>query len=226
MVERVGEGGTTVVVVDTGPDLREQLLSAAVTRIDGVVFTHDHADHVHGIDDLRPITMVMRQRIACFADPPTSATLMSRFGYCFASPTGSEYPAILGLTEIEHGRAFTIDGPGGPIDILPAPVFHGGSYIALSYRFNNFLYCPDIKRIYDDYAGVFEGLDLLVLDALRHAPHPTHFNLAEALALIDRVKPRRAILTNLHTDLDFRTLAASLPAGVEPAYDGLVAETP
>lgn len=223
LVERPGPAGSTQVLVDTSPDLRDQLLGAGVTRLDAVLFTHDHADHTHGIDDLRPLVIHMRRRVPVYADEATEAVLGRRFGYCFASPPGSDYPPILYLRPLRAGSAVAIDGPGGVVEATPFQVRHGQTG-ALGFRFGDLAYVPDVSRLPDESFGSLSNLDVLVLDALRHTPHPTHFSVSEALGLIERVRPRRAVLTNLHTDLDYDQLVRALPGGVVPAFDGMKLE--
>jgi phosphoribosyl 1,2-cyclic phosphate phosphodiesterase len=220
LVERTGPAGTTSVLVDTSPDLRQQLLDAGVTRLDAVLFTHDHADHVHGIDDLRPLVIHMRKRTPIYADARTSRVLNDRFGYCFRAPPGSEYPPILDEHRIEAGHPVTIEGPGGAITGLPFEMMHGSSK-ALGFRFGDLAYASDVSEMPDESMPALVCLDMLILDALRYAPHPTHFSVAEALTLIERVKPRRAVLTNLHTDVDYDRLAQEVPDHVTPAFDGM-----
>ncbi|GJD89275.1 MULTISPECIES: MBL fold metallo-hydrolase [Methylobacterium] len=227
LAERREAGGTTRVLVDTSPDLREQLLDAEVRRLDAVLFTHAHADHTHGIDDLRPLVIQMRARIPVYADAITRALLTARFGYCFETPPGSAYPPILDLRPLDERvrpldeRAETaIAGEGGRLAAEALPVEHGNE-AALGFRFGPAAYMPDVSLIPEPVEARLRGLDLLIIDALRETPHPTHYSVTDALALIERVRPRRAVLTNLHTDLDYRTLAARLPAGVVPAHDGL-----
>jgi phosphoribosyl 1,2-cyclic phosphate phosphodiesterase len=221
LVEQTGPGGTTTILIDTGPDLRGQLLSAGVTRLDGVLYTHDHADHTHGIDDVRPLAIHMRRRIDAYADEVTSDLLVRRFGYCFASPPGSDYPPILNLKPLAAHEPLAIEGPGGAITAQPFPVMHGAGYQSFGFRFKNILYCPDINILIEESERYFEACDLIILDALRFTRHPTHFSVDEALAVIDRYKPRQAVLTNLHSDLDYEALSVRLPPGVVPAYDGL-----
>jgi phosphoribosyl 1,2-cyclic phosphate phosphodiesterase len=222
-VEKTCENKTTSVLVDTTPDLRDQLLSANVKRLDAVLFTHEHADHIHGIDDLRPLAIVMHHRIPVYADRVTSELLQMRFGYCFQTPAGSSYPPILTMNHLEAGRPAAISGPGGSIDAVPFRMVHG-DIDALGFRFGNIAYAPDVSTMPAESLRHFEGLEVLILDALRYTPHPTHFSVSEALAFIEHVKPRRAILTNLHTDLDYETLRGELPANVEPAFDGMQIE--
>ena len=226
LVERTAPGGaTTSVLIDTTPDLRDQLLGADVRRLDAVLYTHEHADHIHGIDDLRPLVILMRRRIPVYADRMTSEVLQMRFGYCFQSPAGSSYPPILDMLHLEHGSTTVVAGPGGPVEALPFRMVHG-DIDALGFRFGRIAYAPDVSQMPEESFRYLEDLDVLILDALRYAPHPTHFSVSEALEVIDRVKPKRAILTNLHTDLDYETLSRELPPGVEPAYDGLQIEGP
>ncbi len=223
LVERQGAHGTTTVLVDTTPDLRDQLIGADVRRLDGVIYTHEHADHTHGIDDLRPLAIVMRRRVPVYMDEATGAMMETRFGYCFRTPPGSQYPPILEARPMAAGRPVAIDGPGGVVEALPFRMVHG-DIDALGLRFGDVVYAPDVSHIPDESLHHFEGLATLIVDALRHTPHPSHFSLSEALALIERVRPRRAILTNLHTDLDYETLRSEIPAHVEPAYDGLTVD--
>jgi phosphoribosyl 1,2-cyclic phosphate phosphodiesterase len=219
LVERSGEAGTTRVLIDTPPDLRNQLLAADVGLLDGVVFTHPHADHIHGIDDLRTVVHNRGSRLPVWADAETTEVLISRFAYVFVQPPGSLYPPILDLKAID-GSPFTVEGAGGPLSFRPVRVEHG-RIEALGFRIDGLAYLPDVSAIPDDAWPALEGLDLWVLDALRRKPHPTHAHLAQSLAWIARAAPRRAVLTNMHNDLDYRTLAAELPEGVEPAYDGM-----
>jgi phosphoribosyl 1,2-cyclic phosphate phosphodiesterase len=220
LVERVGEAGTTTVLVDTSPDLREQLLDAGVRRLDAVLFTHEHADHTHGIDDLRPLVIHMRRRIPIYADHATGEMLGVRFGYCFHAPAGSDYPPILTEHRIRAGVPVDIDGPGGVLTGLPFMLQHGKGE-ALGFRFGDFAYVNDVSAVPEDSVPVLSGLRIAVVDALRHTPHPTHFSVSEALAFIERIRPQHAILTNMHTDVDYAELAAQLPPNVEPAFDGM-----
>jgi phosphoribosyl 1,2-cyclic phosphate phosphodiesterase len=220
LVERTGPSGTTRLLVDTSPDVREQLLDADVTDLDAVLFTHSHADHTHGIDDLRPLVIHNHRRMDVWADSATAADLRERFGYCFATPPGSGYPPILTEHRVIPGEPLRVDGAGGAVEALPFDVEHGDT-TALGYRFGGIAYTPDLNAIPDAAMPVLSGLDVWIVDALRPKPHPSHFSLAEALAWIERLKPRRAVLTNLHSDLDYRALAASLPAHIVPAFDGM-----
>jgi len=218
LVEKTGPQGITRVLVDCTPDLREQLLDAKVDRLDGVLITHEHADHTHGIDDLRPLFVHMRKRVDIWLDEPTSAALNARFGYCFKTPPGSEYPPILTEHRLTPGQPVTINGQGGAIEVLPVLQNHG-DIASLGFRFGNVAYSADIKALPRDSISAMAGLDVWIVDALRKSPHPSHFNLDEALDWIGRIKPKRAILTNLHTDMDYAELRAFLPTHVEPGHD-------
>jgi phosphoribosyl 1,2-cyclic phosphate phosphodiesterase len=155
-----------------------------------------------------------------YADESTLDRLKQAFGYCFATPDGSSYPPILRAHLIEAGAELTIDGPGGPIALMPFLQVHG-DISSLGFRIGDVAYSPDVSRLDDRATPYLEGLAVWILDALRYKPHPSHFSVAEALEWIDRQKPLRAILTHMHVDLDYATLERTLPAGVEPAYDGL-----
>ena len=223
LVERSGPSGTTTVLVDTAPDLRNQLLAAGVGRLDGVIYTHAHADHVHGIDDLRMIVFNMRNRLQVWADGDTQDDLINRFAYAFVQPKGSPYPPILELNTIDGDTV--IDGPGGPITFAPFKVGHG-SIDALGFRIAGLAYLPDVAVIPDDAWPLLNGLDCWIVDALRRDPHPTHSHLENTLAWIDRVAPKRAVLTNMHIDLDYDTVMAETPDHIEPAYDGMTITLP
>jgi len=223
LIERETEDGVTRVLIDTSPDLRAQLLDAGVGALDAVVYTHSHADHVHGIDDLRMIVFNMRQRLPVHADGDTQNALYSRFGYAFMQPEDSPYPPILDMHTIEG--PFEIGGDGGTIPLVPFRVGHG-SIDALGFRVGDLAYLPDVAEIPDDAWPTLAGLDCWVLDALRRTPHPTHAHLDLALEWIARAAPRRAVLTNMHIDLDYATVADETPAHVTPAFDGMVIRYP
>lgn len=221
LLERIGAEGTTRVLIDTSPDMRAQLLDAGIGELDAVVYTHSHADHVHGIDDLRMIVFNTRKRLQVWADSATQDALLSRFGYAFVQPAGSPYPPILDLNTI-HGP-FAIEGAGGALELTPFRVDHG-SMDALGFRVGGLAYLPDVIRIYEPSWPVLEGLECFIIDALRYKPHPTHAHVGLALEWIERLAPRRAVLTNLHIDLDHDVLEAETPAHVAAAYDGMVLE--
>jgi len=223
LVERGNANGRTRVLVDTSPDLREQLLDADVDWLDGVLYTHEHADHIHGIDDLRGLFLHRHRRVDVYLDEPTYQVVYSRFGYCFVQPPGSNYPPILTEHRIHSRKPVTIEGAGGPITALPFLQDHG-DIASLGFRFGNAAYSSDVRDLAPESVAALAGLDLWIVDALRYTPHPSHFSVNEALAWIARIAPRRAILTNLHTDLDYEELRARLPPHVEPAFDGLKVE--
>jgi phosphoribosyl 1,2-cyclic phosphate phosphodiesterase len=221
LVRRLGQGAEveTTAIVDTSPDLRLQTAQAGAKRLDGILLTHDHADQVHGIDDVRAFFIRQRAKIACHMDRETDASMMRRFGYIF-EPEGG-YPAICERRAIPaHGRAWQVDGPSGAIPVTTFDQDHG-AVRSVGYRFGDVAYSSDVVNLDEAAFATLAGLDVWIVDALRYRPHPTHAHLARALEWIDRLKPRRAILTNLHIDLDYATLRAELPSGVEPGYDGL-----
>jgi phosphoribosyl 1,2-cyclic phosphate phosphodiesterase len=222
LVERFGSGVTTV-LVDTSPDLREQLIDVGVRRLDGVLMTHPHADHTHGIDDLRPLWLTGGQRIDIHMDEPTSLIVKRGFSYIFQTPEGSSYPPIAVDLRLAAGRPCRIEGAGGAVEAVPFDLDHG-DINALGFRFGGLAYTPDVKRIPEASRPFLEGLEVWIIDALRYRPHPSHFSLDDALKEIGAMRPRRAILTNLHTDLDYETLRQRLPAHVIPAYDGMRVE--
>lgn len=221
LVRRRGSGPEqeTTLIVDTSPDLRLQTAEAGAKRIDAVLLTHDHADQVHGLDDVRAFFLRQRARIPCHMDAATDATLMRRFGYVFEGEGG--YPAICDRRPIPgHGTEWAVEGPSGPIPVVTFEQDHGG-VVSVGYRFGGVAYSSDVVGLDEAAFRALEGLDVWIVDALRYRPHPTHAHLERTLEWIARVKPKRAILTNLHIDLDYATLTRELPAGVEAAYDGL-----
>jgi phosphoribosyl 1,2-cyclic phosphate phosphodiesterase len=216
--------GETTVVVDTAPDLREQLIDARARRVDAVLFTHDHADQAHGIDDLRAFFLRQRARIPTFMDAETFASLHNRFGYIF-EPVGG-YPAILEAHLVpQHGTAWQVNGPGGAIPITTFDQDHG-AIRTVGYRFGDVAYSPDVRDIPDASFEALADLDVWIVDALRFAPHPTHAHVEKTLGWIERAKPRRAILTNMHIDIDYNAIRHILQDNVEPAYDGMTLEWP
>jgi len=223
LVTKTGETGTTRVLIDTSPDMRDQMLAANVREVDGVLYTHEHADHIHGIDELRAFFLNQRARVQVWADEPTGQMLMSRFAYCFYAAPGSDYPPILDLHRLVAGQMVNIAGAGGAIAALPFTVHHG-NIEALGFRIGNAAYTPDLNGVPEASLAALQGLDLWIVDALKRTPHPSHLSLPETLDWIDRIKPRRAIITNMHIDMDFDTLRRELPAHVEPAWDGMDVE--
>lgn len=214
----------TTVLIDTSPDMREQLLDAEVKRLEAVLFTHDHADQTHGIDDVRALVIRNRAQIKAYMDEATHKTLFPKFRYAFEGQGG--YPAIFDLQpRIEAYQSLTVSGPGGDLEALPLDQEHGWIR-SLGFKFGKIGYCNDVSALPDQTLAELGGLDLLVMDALRYTPHPTHANLDQALEWIERLKPKRAVLTNLHVDLDYQTLVRDLPDGVEPGFDGWSYEAP
>ncbi|MGE3919244.1 MAG: MBL fold metallo-hydrolase, partial [Hyphomicrobiaceae bacterium] len=205
LVERIAGRGATRLLIDTPPDLREQLLDADISAVDGVAFTHDHADHTHGIDDLRILAFNMRRRVDVHFDEATGQSLKHRFSYCFEAPPGSSYPPILTAHDIQPPAPITINGAAGPIEAIPIPQSHGDQG-SLGFRVRDIAYSPDIGGLPDGSEELLSGLDLWIVDALRYIPHPSHFSVAQALEWIERLRPRRAILTHLHIDLDYGAL--------------------
>lgn len=220
LLERfAGNGEATRILIDTAPDLREQLLACETPRLDAVVYTHDHADQAHGIDDVRAFAIRQRQQIPVYFDVDTQRRLESRFHYIFHGAGG--YPPILAAQPaVLPLHRFTITGAGGPVDLLPVDMEHG-RIRCMGYRIGNVAYCNDVNGLPPETLDALHGLDTLVIDALRYAPHPSHAHLELTLSWIRELKPKRAILTNLHVDMDYKTLIGELPDGVEPAYDGL-----
>ena len=207
------------VLIDTGPDLRAQLLDAGVGTIDAVLYTHDHADHAHGIDDLRQVFHNMRAPVACYANVATWAVLKPRFAYVFAGT--KLYPATVAAYDLPPALEI------GPLTITHFTQGHG-NIDSLGFRITHstwtMAYSTDIKDLPESAAASLEGLDLWVVDALRRHPHPTHSHLAQTLGWIERFAPARSVLTHMDNSMDYRTLVDELPATVEPGYDGLVVD--
>jgi phosphoribosyl 1,2-cyclic phosphate phosphodiesterase len=206
-------------VVDTGPDFREQMLSANVDRLDAVLYTHDHADHTHGIDDVRQIFHSMRRPVDCYAHPATWARLRRRFDYVFDGRDG--YPP----TCIPHELPGRLDF--GSLSVSWFPQVHGNIH-SVGFRFETagraVAYSTDVNELPPEADMALQGLDLWIVDALRRYPHPTHAHLERTLGWIERYRPARAVLTHMDQSMDYATLCAELPAGVEPGYDMLVME--
>ena len=229
LVERTGhDGGRTRVLIDTSPDLREQLLDANVDWLDGVFFTHEHADHTHGIDDLRSLYIHRRRRLDLYLDEAAARVVLHRFGYCFVTPPDSEYPAIAIEHRIAPDKPITVKGAGGEIVVLPFLQDHG-DIPSLGFRFDGLAYSSDLIGLPDASLPALTDLDIWIVDALRYRPHPSHFSVDDALRWIERIDPVRAVLTNLHADLDYEVLRGKLPVHVVPGFDGMtftVAEAP
>ncbi|MEM1318260.1 MAG: MBL fold metallo-hydrolase, partial [Pseudomonadota bacterium] len=210
LIERFGTDGTTTIVVDTGPDFREQMISAGISSADGIVYTHSHADHIHGIDDLRSFVINRRERVQIWADEATSVRLHESFGYCFETPEGSNYPPILEENRITANESFTISGAGGDIELLPFEQPHG-NILSLGFRIDNVAYCSDVSALDERALPFLESLDVWVIDALQYRAHSSHLSLDQTLGWIEKLKPKRAILTHMHTPLDYDTVMAATP---------------
>jgi len=223
LIEKFGENGKTVVVVDTGPDFREQMIDTGISEADGVIYTHWHADHIHGIDDLRSFVINRRERVQIWADESTSRRLHEGFGYCFKTPEGSSYPAILQENRINPGTEIMIEGKGGPITITPYPQIHG-SIESLGFKIGTLAYSCDVSAFDERAYPHLENLDYLIVDALQYREHPSHFSLEQALECIERFKPKNAILSHMHTPLDYDRVNSETPDNVTPAFDGMVIE--
>ena len=216
LIQRFDNDNVTNVLIDTTPDMRQQLLDAKIGKLDAVIYTHEHADHLHGLDDLRMIVINMQKRLPVFASKQTKNSILERFGYAFKTPKGSPYPPILDMNDLKE--TLEIQGAGGLIKFTSFDVDHGNILVS-AIKVNNVLYTPDISKVRNDTE--LRDLDCWILDSLRYKPHPSHVNLEQALGLIDRYKPKKAILTNLHVDLDYLTLLNETPDNVVPAHDGL-----
>ena len=199
----------TSVLVDSSPDVREQLISARVGLLDAVVYTHDHADHTHGIDDLRMAAFNAKRKVDVYFDATTRASLTSRFAYCFRSNPGSDYPPILEPHDLAVGTPLRITGRGGAIEILPLDQEHG-NIRSLGLRVGNVAYCSDASGLPPETVHRLRGLDVLIIGALRYIPHPAHFTVRQALTWIERLRPKRAILTHLHIDLDYASAISAI----------------
>ena len=216
LVQRVGLNGTTNLLIDTTPDMRQQLLAADIGQLDAVIYTHEHADHLHGLDDLRMVVLNSGKRLSVYAADYTRRAVLDRFGYAFETPKGSDYPPILEMHPLT--AATQIKGNGGPIDITSFDVKHGRIYVS-ALKINNLLYTPDISAIFEGSEHQFKGLDYWIIDALRMRDHPSHFSLNDALHNIEKYNPKQAVLTNMHIDLDYDTVKGTTPDNVTPAFD-------
>jgi phosphoribosyl 1,2-cyclic phosphate phosphodiesterase len=214
----------TTVLIDTPPDLREQLVKARPPHLDAVLISHDHADQTNGFDDIRAFFLKQRRQLPVWLDEPTRRTFMRRFGYAFVSESG--YPAIVrDAGHISPLVPVVIDGPGGELEILPLEQHHGFT-TSLGFRVGPTAYSNDVVSMPEATFERLGGLSLWIVDALREKPHPSHAHLEMSLEWIARVRPRHAVLTNMHHDLDYQTLKARLPAGIEPGYDGWCSDYP
>jgi phosphoribosyl 1,2-cyclic phosphate phosphodiesterase len=212
--------GHASILIDTTPDFRQQALTAGIARVDAILFTHSHADHILGLDDIRRFNWIQGGPVACYAAATTWNDIRRTFHYAFDGVTrmGGGIPRI---------DPHVVDGPFrvNDVRVVPVPVWHGDAPI-LGFRFGSFAYLTDCNRLDEAAWALVEGVETLVIDALRDKPHTTHFTVAEALDVIARIKPRRAYMTHVSHDLGHAATSARLPAGVELAYDGLVLDVP
>ena len=221
LIEKQSTDGVTTILIDTGPDMREQLIGANVQYLDAVVLTHSHADHIFGMDDLRQLAIKHRERVNVYMDATTSERVMPAFGYCYQQAEGSSYPAICNEIRIHSQQLITVEGKGGTLELLPFEVNHG-DISALGFRIGDFVYLPDVKTVdLPESIACTSNVQVLVLDALRYTEHPTHMNVAEALSFIEKHKPARTILTNMHNAIDYDEISAELPSHIEAGYDGM-----
>lgn len=215
---RAVAGDESAFVIDTSPELRVQLLREDVRHVDAALFTHAHADHIMGLDDLRLCSLRAESSLPLYAEPPVAEVLTRTFSYAFAPPPNGAHSGAVPQYDL---RGLSLD----PFELLglavqPLRLWHGRLPV-LGFRIGDVAFCTDCSRIDEQAWPHLKGLDTLIIDALRHAPHPTHFNVREALDVIDRVQPRRAFLTHIAHDLEHASLARELPDAVNPAYDGL-----
>ncbi len=219
LVQRINRNGTTQVLIDTSPDMRNQLLNAGIGSLNGVIYTHSHADHVHGLDDLRMIYFNMQKRINVWADQATQNDLIERFKYAFLQPSESPYPPILNLNTLES--VTVVEGEGGSVTFIPFTVKHG-NINALGFRIGPLVYLPDVSEMSKEAWDAVSQAKCWVLDALRRTPHPSHSHLENSLKWIKQAGIEKAVLTNMHVDLDYETVMKETPKNVEPAFDGMV----
>lgn len=218
LIRRHGADGATSVLIDTSPDLRAQMLAAEVRHVDAVLYTHDHADQTHGIDDLRVFAMRSRRRIPAYMDSATRDALTDRFRYIFEMVEG--YPPILEPQDIPaHGAPWSVSGAGGAVPVVTFDQAHG-PIRSVGYRCGPVAYSSDVSDLDDRAIEAVRGCDLWIVDALRWTAHPTHAHVDKTLDWIARAQVGRAVLTNLHIDLDYNALSSVLPDHVEVAFDG------
>lgn len=213
-------GQTTKLLIDTSPDLREQILAAETQDIDAVAYTHTHADQCHGIDDLRAIVYTQGERLKAFMDRDSEEELLQRFSYIFQTPKGSLYPPLLDKHVFERPGQFQVTGKGGTIKVKAFPVEHGRLTIS-GFRMGPLAYTPDISDMPDCARRALQNCPLWIVDALREKPHPTHAHLDQSLSWITQLGVKHAVLTNLHIDMDYDILTRKCPSNVQPAFDGL-----
>lgn len=220
---RAAEQATTV-LIDTSPDFRAQALAVGLKHVDAVLYSHDHADQSHGIDDLRILSMSSGKRVLVWMDEATRSTLRKRFGYCFNGGRGY-HPALEEAGVLTPGQRVEISGPGGTLGVMPLDQDHG-PIRSLGFRIGNLAYSNDMRDLPEATLARLEGLAVWIADALRYKPHPTHAHLAQVLLWQERLAPACTVLTNMHVDLDYQRLLQELPKHVLPGYDGLALELP
>lgn len=220
LIEQISpDGGVTTVVVDTGPDFREQMIAAGVKAIDAVIYTHHHADHLHGIDDLRGYFITSGSRIPIYAEPDTMQRIRDGFPYCLETPAGSNYPPIVKPNLIKDlDQDIVIEGEGGPLRIRPHLQQHG-DIVSLGFRVGDVAYCTDVSDFPPESVEKLQNLDTIVIDTLQYRYHPSHLSLEQSLGWIETLGAKHAILTHMHTPLDYETVLRETPDHVEPGYD-------
>lgn len=227
LIQKIGEDNReTTILIDSGPDIRHQLFDAKVKNIDAIFYTHAHADHVHGIDDLRYYSSVHRQKnkkLMVYAHPATITYLHQNFRYCFFSPDETFYPSLFETQAIGGGDKIEIHGEGGTITIEPILQIHGKIY-SLGFRVGPIAYCVDLNEFTSQALNQLQNLDLLIIESLHNNPHVSHLSLPQALEWIEYFKPKEALITAMSGALDYETLRQSLPSNVKPSYDGLTVD--
>ncbi|WP_455480026.1 MBL fold metallo-hydrolase [Bartonella sp. B23] len=225
LVERIKPSGKkTTAVIDTGPDFRLQMIDARVNHLDAAFYTHFHADHIHGINDLRSYSLAQKCLIDIYADTLTLSHLKNAFGYCFQNSKGSSYSPILKDHLINEDSQFIIHGQGGAIIINAHLQYHGNIH-SLGFRIGNVAYCTDVNKFPEKTLLKLMNLDVLIIEALQFESHPSHFSVDQALHWIKHLKPKRAILTHMDRSLDYNEVLNYVPSHVKPAYQGLIFET-
>ncbi len=213
------ENGESNLLIDTGPDLRQQALTHGLRRIDAVIYTHYHADHTNGIDDLRVFNFIMKKPIPCYAYPDSAAVLRKNFSYIFENENHyTGFKPNLTLEEI-NGKPFEAAG----LKIQPFDLEHGGIRV-MGIRIGDFAYATDCSSIPDDSMSILKGVRVLIIDALRHRKHPSHFTIEQAMVIVEELKPEKTYFTHTNYELEYHETNRNLPSGVEMAYDGLTLE--
>ncbi len=223
LVQRISEHGTTSVLVDCGPDMREQMIANEIRHLDAVLITHPHADHIHGIDDLRGFALDTGRVMPIFADDAAHTRLLEGFRYCFERAPGSSYEPIVRRLPLPVGTPLAIEGNGGDLEFVAFEQEHGRIH-SLGVRFGPIAYCTDVSGFPPAAVDAIRGARHVVIDALQYEPHPSHLSVGQALGWIEQLGIATATLTHMHTPLDYETLMRDLPPHVRPGYDGLQVE--